>query len=216
MTLEDQAGQPIENPVEMDLKLSAAVQILQQDATYVSEFQMAYESPPSEATLRKALASFVRTLVSNRSAYDRYLRGETAALDERERIGLDVFLSDKTGCFHCHPGGALTNDGFFNNGGFVEGGDVGRQAITGRTGDKGKFKVPGLRNVGVTGPYMHDGSVATLEEVVDRYARGGLGDASTDPQVRPFTLTDTERQALLAFLRALTDDAFVSDPRFRP
>lgn len=215
-TLEAQAGQPIENPVEMNLSLPEAVARLNADATYVSAFQRAYAVAPTEDALRKALASFVRTLVSTDSAYDRFLRGDPSALSASAARGRELFLGERTGCFHCHSERTLTNDGFFNDGSYVEGGDVGREAITKRAGDRGKFRTPSLRNVALTAPYMHDGSVATLEAVVDQYARGGRGDPSTDVQVQPLDLDESEKADLVAFLRSLTDEAFVSDARFRP
>lgn len=214
-TLEEQTGKPIENPAEMDMPIADAVARLASDDGYVDTFQVAYGAPPSELSLRKALASFVRTLVSGRSTYDRSLGGEDGALDAGAKRGQALFFG-KAACFHCHPPGALTNDGFFNNGTYVEGGDVGRQGVTGLPGDLGKFKVPGLRNVAVSGPYMHDGSLATLEDVIDQYDHGGLGDGSTDPLIEPLGLAPEEKQDLLAFLRALTDEAFLSDPRFQP
>lgn len=88
--------------------------------------------------------------------------------------------------------------------------------MTGRSGDIGKFKVPGLRNVELTAPYMHDGSLLTLEDVVDQYDRGGRGDPTTDPQIAVLGLTDAEKADVLAFLRSLTDPSFVADARFRP
>lgn len=215
-SLEEQAGQPIENPVEMNLPLPEAVASLVGDPTYVAAFEAAYGGPPSESTLRKSLASFLATLVSGQSAYDQHLRGDDRRFGEDAQRGEAVFLSDRVGCFHCHPVGLLTNDGFFNNGSFEEGGDRGRQAITGRPGDLGKFKVPGLRNIGASGPYMHDGSVPTLTDVIEQYARGGRGDPTTDPQVRPISLSAAEKQDLLAFLTSLTDETFLSDPRYRP
>jgi cytochrome c peroxidase len=110
----------------------------------------------------------------------------------------------------------LTNEGLFNNGAYTAGADTGRQQITGRSGDTGKFKVPGLRNVELTAPYMHDGSLPTLEAVIDHYDRGGLGDPTTDPQIEPLALTREEKADLLAFLRSLTDPDFASDTRFAP
>jgi cytochrome c peroxidase len=214
-SLEEQAGMPIEDPLEMDLPLASAVERLASDQDYVEAFRRAYDAPPSEETLRKALASFVRTLVSGGSAYDRYLAGDSAALDATALRGEAIFFG-KAGCFHCHPPGALTNEGFFNNGTFVEGGDDGRRTVTGRTGDLGKFKVAGLRNIAASAPYMHDGSLETLEEVVEHYDRGGLGDPSTDPQLEPLGLSADEKDDLVAFLHALTDDDFLNDPRFQP
>jgi cytochrome c peroxidase len=214
-TLEEQAGKPIENPDEMDLSLADAAARVAADASYTPAFDDAYGGPVTEASLRQAIASFVRVLVSAGSPYDRHLRGDDADFGDAERRGEALFLSEKTGCFHCHPGGTLTNEGFFNNGVYSDGGDTGRQMITGRTGDAGKFKVPGLRNVAASAPYMHDGSLATLDDVLDHYTRGGTGNAFTDPTIEPLTLTADERADLLAFLRALTDPAFLSDPRWR-
>ncbi len=193
-----------------------AVTRIAADVRYRAAFDDAYGGPPREETLRKAIASFVRVLVSADSAYDRHLRGDDSAFGGPEQRGETVFLSEKAGCFHCHPGGMLTNEGFFNNGLYVDGGDTGRQMVTGRTGDLGKFKVPGLRNVAASAPYMHDGSLATLEDVLDHYERGGSGHVATDPAIAPLALTSDERDDLLAFLRALTDNAFLTDPRWTP
>jgi cytochrome c peroxidase len=215
-TLEQQTGKPIEHPDEMDLPLPEAVRRLTADPTYVTAFARAYDAAPDEELLRKALASFVRTLVSGDSPYDRFLGGDQGALPAAARRGLELFFGEKGACFHCHPPGTLTNDGFFNNGSFTAGGDPGRQALTGRTGDLGKFKVPGLRNIGVTGPYMHDGSVVTLEQVVEQYTHGGRGDPSVDPLILPLDLTPGEKSDLLSFLRALTDERFLRDRKFRP
>jgi cytochrome c peroxidase len=214
-SLEEQAGKPLENPDEMDLPLDEAVRRIADDEVYRRMVADAYGGPPSELNLRQALASFVRTIVSGDSAYDRHLRGDEGALEPSARRGLALFF-DKAGCFRCHPSGTLTNDGFFNDGSYQEGGDPGRRAITSRTGDLGKFKVPGLRNVAVTAPYMHDGSLATLEAVVDQYARGGRGGPNMDALIAPLELSADEKADLIAFLRALTDETFLRDPRYRP
>lgn len=214
-TLEEQAGKPIENPDEMDLPLSQAVARLAADASYVDAFTAAYGAGPDDRSLRYALASFVRILVSGASPYDRFIAGDAAALSPAARRGEAIFSGSRGNCFHCHPQETLTNDGFFNNGTFVDGGDVGRQALTSHAADRGKFKVPGLRNVAASAPYMHDGSLATLEEVIDQYDRGGRGDASTDPQIHPLHLTADEKADLATFLRALSDETFLTDPRLR-
>jgi cytochrome c peroxidase len=215
-TLEEQVGQPIENPIEMDLGLTTAVARLASDVSYREQFLMTYSSPPSVLALESALASFVRTLVSGESPYDHHLAGDLRALNESALRGESLFLSERGGCFHCHPAGSLTNDGFFNNGTFISGGDAGRQLVTGRPGDLGKFRVPGLRNVATSAPYMHDGSLATLEDVVTQYAAGGRGHPSTDPQISRRDLSSTDQQDLLAFLHALTDATFLADERLRP
>jgi cytochrome c peroxidase len=213
-TLEEQAGKPIENPIEMNLPLADAVARVAGDATYARAFTDAYGGPPTEETLRFALASFVRALVSGDSPYDRHLRGDDAAFGAAEARGEAIFSSERGGCFHCHPSGALTNDGYFNNGSYVAGGDRGRQLVTGRTGDLGKFRVPGLRNVAASAPYMHDGSLPDLAAVIEQYDRGGRGDPSTDPQIRPLGLGADEKADLLAFLRSFTDDRFLHDERY--
>jgi cytochrome c peroxidase len=215
-TLEEQAGKPIENPDEMDLPIADAVARIADDPSYVAAFDEAYAAPPSEASLRKALASFIRTLVSAGSGYDRHWRGDDTSFDEAARRGEAVFVGERGDCFHCHSAGRLTNEGLFNNGAYAGGTDTGRQLVTGRAGDVGKFKVPGLRNIELTAPYMHDGSLPTLEAVIDHYDRGGHGHPSTDPQIVPLSLTPEEKADLLAFLRSLTDPDFVTDPRFRP
>lgn len=215
-SLEKQAGQPIENPLEMDLALSEASLRLVRDPSYVEAFQNAYGEPPNETTLRKALASFVRSLVSGNSPYDRHLRGDDSDFGPQRKRGEALFLSEKAECFHCHPSGSLSNEGYFNNGSYTAGGDTGRQAVTGRVGDVGKFKVPGLRNIAVTAPYMHDGSLPTLEAVIEHYDAGGRGDPTTDPLIKPRSLSDDEKADLLEFLRSLTDDALLRDARFAP
>jgi cytochrome c peroxidase len=215
-TLEEQAAQPIENPVEMDLSLPDAVARVTSDPSYVAAFQKAYAEGPSELTLRKALASFVRSVVSGSSAYDRHLRGDDSDFGEQRKRGEALFSSEKAECFHCHPAGSLGNEGYFNNGSYTAGGDTGRQQVTGRVGDIGKFKVPGLRNVAVTAPYMHDGSLPTLEAVIEQYSAGGRGDRTTDPLIKPLSLTEEEKADLLEFMRSFTDDALLRDARFAP
>jgi cytochrome c peroxidase len=215
-SLEEQAGQPIENPLEMDLALSDAVAKVAADASYIESFQKAYGEAPSVVSLQKALASFVRSLVSGNSPYDRHRRGDDSEFGPQRKRGEELFLSEKAECFHCHPSGSLSNEGFFNNGSYIPGGDVGREQVSGRVGDIGKFKVPGLRNVAVTAPYMHDGSLATLEDVIEHYAAGGLGDPTTDPLIKPLSLSSEEKADLLEFLRSFTDAALLEDPRFAP
>jgi len=215
-SLEEQAGMPIENPVEMDLPRAEAVARLAADDSYVQAFAGAFGQPPSDLTMRQALASFVRTLVSGDSPYDRHLRGDDSSFPAEAQRGETVFFGERGGCFHCHAPGALTNDGFFNNGSYTDGGDPGREGVTGLPGDLGKFKVPGLRNVAVTAPYMHDGSLLTLDAVCWQYVQAGRDHTNIDPQIRQLDLCDEDVYDLVAFLNALTDDAFLNDSRYRP
>lgn len=215
-TLEEQAGKPIEDHNEMDLPMDVAVSWASSDPSYVADFQAAYSAPPDELNLRQALASFVRTLVSHQSRYDAYLAGDLRALSDSEQRGSDLFFGNKLGCFHCHTQSTLTNNGYFNDGSYEAGGDAGKQGVTGLTGDLGKFRVPTLRNIAVTSPYMHDGSLATLSDVIDQYAKGGRGDPSADVQIKPFEISAAEKEDLLLFLNALTDETFLTDSRYQP
>lgn len=207
---------PIVAPDEMDLPIDDAVARLRADEDYRRAFADAFGEEPTTATLVRAIATFVRTLVSRDSRWDRWRRGDANALTAAEQRGQAIFFGDRGECFHCHDGPDLTTGLYANSGTYVEGGDVGRQRVTLAPRDAGKFKIPTLRNVAVTAPYMHDGSVATLDDVVEHYARGGRGSPNTDPNVHPLPLTADERADLVAFLRALTDDAFLADVRLRP
>lgn len=214
-TLEQQAIAPIINPVEMDMTLEGVVERVKSDASYVQMFRDAYGSGPEPAWVTKAIASFVRTLVSGHSRYDRFLNGDPSALAPDEERGRQLFFGERAECFHCHIGFNLTNNTFQNNGLYLIYADSGRARITERSSDIAKFKVPTLRNIAVTSPYMHDGSLATLEEVVEHYAEGGKLHPNQSQTIRPLDLTPEEKRDLVAFLRALTDEAFLSDPEFR-
>jgi cytochrome c peroxidase len=211
-TLEQQAIGPITNPLEMDMTMGEVVERVAADPEYVRLSLAAYGSEPRPEVVTKGIASFMRSLVSGTSRYDRHLRGDAAALNASEKRGAAIALGERGDCFHCHVGFNLTNNTFANNG--MVSGDEGRRKITGRAEDEGKFKVPTLRNVALTAPYMHDGSLATLRDVVDFYSRGGQGHPNTDPTIRPLDLSEQEKQDLIAFLGTLTDEGFVKDPRF--
>lgn len=213
-TLEQQAVKPIENPLEMAMTLGDVAARLARDADSVRKFERAYAAPPSAETIPKALASFVRSLISSESRYDAFLGGNENALSEAERRGEQLFSGERGECFHCHVGYNLTSQGYRNNGVLLGDPDSGRFEITGKPLDRGKFKTPTLRNVGVTAPYMHDGSLATLEAVVDQYDAGGRGHENTDPLIKPLGLSDDEKADLVAFLNALTDEAFLTNPAF--
>jgi cytochrome c peroxidase len=222
-SLERQAIAPIKDMNEMDQPLDTAVAKVAADPSYRADFAAAFadEPAPTAIGLTRALASYVRTLVSGDSRWDRHRRGDATALSASEQRGRALFFGEKAECFHCHDGLFLTNNRFANNGSYRPGGDVGRQRVTLRAVDLGRFRVPSLRNVAVTAPYMHDGSLATLQDVVDHYARGGRGhgaeaDAAIDPVLRPLALDDGDKADLIAFLTALTDEAFLRDPRLSP
>jgi cytochrome c peroxidase len=211
--------------------------------------------PFTVPNVTKALAAFQRTFLSLNAPYDRYRRGEVTAISASARRGELLFFSRRTGCVQCHSGALFTlagggpplaapagilppppaaapDEAFFNTGLYnLSGGgsyplrNRGLFEITGRAEDMGRMKVPSLRNVSLSFPYMHDGSVGTLEDVVDHYARGGrligtgpnAGDGSLNPfrsaQIRPFPVSAGEKADLVAFLRALTDSSFVTSRR---
>ena len=204
-SLEQQVLEPVVNELEMDLSLAEAETRLRADASYAAEFMAVFGQVPDREALAKALASYVRTILSGDSRYDRYVAGEADALNERERLGLEVFRA-KGNCVTCHLGPNLTDERFHNTGvGYKDGQfvDDGRFAVTGRPGDRGAFKTPTLRDVALTSPYMHDGSLETLARVIEDYDRGGTPNPYLDPEIRELNLSDGEKDALEAFLRAL-------------
>jgi cytochrome c peroxidase len=179
----------------------------------------------------KAIAAFERTLISGRSRFDRYVfDDDSKALSDAEKRGMGLFFSARAGCAQCHSGlnfsGPLTYAGheqthasFANNGLYGADGrgsdDPGLFDHTHRASDKGKFRVPTLRNIALTAPYMHDGSLASLQQVVDHYASGGHRNNSQDPRVRPLFLSPAEKTDLIDFLESLTDREFIENPQFR-
>jgi cytochrome c peroxidase len=203
---------------------------LSADAGYMVDFQAAFpdESAPVALTnVMKAIASFERTLISGDAPVDRARRGEPEAMSASARRGEALFQSERLGCASCHgglgyssafflPPGASVLDGFRHNGlkAAYPANNAGLAALNPLPENNGRFRVPSLRNVALTAPYMHDGSLPTLEAVVAHYARGGAGHPYQDPRVKGFTLTETEAADMVAFLHALTDETFVQDPRF--
>ncbi|RKH46625.1 methanobactin export MATE transporter MbnM [Corallococcus sicarius] len=248
LTLEAQALTPLfgKEPVELGFADQQEVMLerLRSDPELSARFAEAFPaaSPPvSLATLTQALSAFQRTLLSGTSPYDRYLEGGVVdALSPAAKRGLALFLSERMECDHCHSGfnfqDATAHEAtpepilpFHNTGLYNEDGrgaypatDPGLIELTGRPDDMGRFRAPSLRNVAVTAPYMHDGSLVTLSDVLDHYAAGGLararnGGAASPLQsafVRGFTLTPAEKADVLAFLESLTDAEFLADPRF--
>lgn len=202
-SLEEQVLEPIADPDEMGLPLPRAAARLSSDPEYVAAFERVFRRPPAVPDLARALASYVRSLRSGNSALDRFSAGDTTALTPLAREGYRTFLGPAR-CAFCH-GGPLFSDGGFHNTGVGWGdGDPGRAAVTGREEDRGAFKTPSLRDVARSAPYMHDGSLGTLEEVVEFYDRGANPNPHLDPEIGPLHLTPREREALVAFLRSLS------------
>jgi cytochrome c peroxidase len=239
-SLESQMRQPLfnEHPLEMGLRSDggAAVKALLAEANYLPQFQAAYPDDPSPVSMEhiiKAIASFERTLISGRSPFDHYLfDDEHSALSEPAKRGMALFYSARVGCAQCHSGinfsgpiiyvGHENERALFANTGLYDvdrrgaypPSDQGLIEVTHRGADMGKFRVPTLRNIALTAPYMHDGSVPTLNDALDHYVHGGRKNPHQDPRVRAFSLTESERAELLAFLDSLTDRDFVEKPEF--
>ena len=249
--LEDQALTPLfgEDPIEMGLggREQELLDMLNGDERYQRMFREAFpgvDEPVSVINMVRAISAFVRSIVSFRAPYDAYLAGDDSAISESAKRGEALFFSERTECFHCHGGFNFTdstthetsrverfgyhNTGLYNigNTGAYPPQNIGLADITGERRDMGRFRAPTLRNIVLTAPYMHDGSVDTLANVIRHYERGGrlieegpyAGDGNTNPFksefVRGFEITDQERDDLIAVMNTLTDDAMVLDPRW--
>ena len=204
--LEQQVVQPILAKLEMDLTLEEAVERLQSSRSYHKEFNRVFGRDPNPEDLASALAAYVRTINAGDSPYDRYLFGDRDALTEQQLAGLKLFRG-KANCTFCHAGPNLSDEEFHNTGVAWRDGkylDEGRALVTQLGTDRGKFKTPTLREVSRTAPYMHDGSLATLEDVVKFYSDGGRDNPNRDIVLQRLNLSDRERADLVSFLRALS------------
>jgi cytochrome c peroxidase len=216
-TLELQVRVPIEDHNEMGFNMAELVNRLQEHPEYPELMEEAYGRGTSAFAITRALAAFQRTLISGNSPFDEYeYQGNTGAMSEAAKRGMEIFFGEEAQCSSCHSGFNFTSYAFENNGLYLVYEDTGRARITGLSEDVGRFKVPTLRNVALTGPYMHDGSVQSLEAVIDHYADGGKGHENQSPLVKPLNLTAGEKADLLAFLSALTDTDFINNPDFKP
>lgn len=212
-TLEMQVLVPLQEPSEMGHNIVTACEELEADYEVLA--QAAYGRSLDPFVMTRALALFQRTLLSGDAPWDRWQRGEAEMPADVQR-GAQLFGSEGLGCDRCHAPPFFTTHGFANNGLEAVSVDPGRWRLTGEPSDSGAFKIPTLRNIGFTPPYMHDGRFSHLGEVLDHYATGGAGHAHQDSLLAPFTLTGQERSDLLAFLGALNDTAFVDDDRWTP
>ena len=212
-SLEQQALNPISNPDELGGDVDLVLQALRGDESYVEQFKSAFPetsgSPVSADNLARAIASFERTLVTGNAAVDRFRAADYEALTRKARQGMWIFES-RGGCWQCHSGPNLTDEAFHNTG--VSFGtpnrDTGRFEFTEQEQDKFKFKTPTLRNIEFTAPYMHDGSMKTLREVVEFYSRGGAPkDPGLDTRMKPLNLTEEEIEFLVEFLKSFSGNA---------
>lgn len=225
-TLRQQVLMPIQDKSEMNETLPNVLSKLRSDPATVKQFEQAFGTPDIEADrLAKALEQFLLTLVSQESRFDQAARKVTG-LSESEKRGLKLFVTEfdparglrGADCFHCHGGTLFTSQQFASNGLELAADDVGLMAVTKNEADRGKFKVPSLRNVARTAPYMHDGRFATLEEVVAHYSSGVRRTPTLDPNLAKhpeggLQLTPAEQADLVAFLKTLDDEPFTLTAR---
>lgn len=212
--IENQPLGPIQNPVEMAETLPSVIAKLNADPSYRTQFAAAFgDDSITTQRICKSLAQFMGLMVSANSKYDKYTRGEIQ-LSTQESNGLAVF---RTKCASCHSEPLFTDEGFHNNGLPIDNtiNDYGKFTITHLPADSMKFKTPSLRNVSVTGPYMHDGRFITLSECLDHYTTGITQSTTLDPLLTTgISLTPQQKADILAFLGTLTDVEFMNDRRF--
>lgn len=216
-SLEVQILAPIPDPVEMNLYLDKAIKRLQNSEKYKAWFQKVFKDEPSAFGLTRSIAAFERTLISGNSPYDKYkFQNQKNALSSSQIMGLELFNSEKLKCNQCHSGFNFTNNSFENNGLYENYIDTGRARITNLPEDVGKFKVPSLRFVALTAPYMHDGSLPDLESVINHYASGGNSHKNKSHLIQGFEISEEEKLDLIHFLESLTDEEFLKNDAFKP
>lgn len=212
--IEDQVHFPIQDPNEMNLAYETAVARIAGNQKYLEAFKKLYKAYPNKENVANAIAEFERSLESSNTPYDDYMNENGEALSPSAKRGMEVFLSEKAKCFDCHFSPDFTGDEFRNIGLYdgVEWNDKGRFEVSGDSSDLGKFKVPGLRNIGVTGPYMHNGKFKTLKEVIEYYDNPYKFVAKPinmdEALLKPLNLSEQEKEDLLNFLLSLTDRQF--------
>jgi cytochrome c peroxidase len=215
-SLEMQVLVPVQEHNEFDFNMIALERRLQQNAEFNTLAEAAYGTAITYKIVMEALATFERSLVSGNSRYDQYVnQGKLYTMTTTELAGMELFFSERTNCFKCHGGFNFTNYGFENNGLYVNYSDPGRNRLTGKESDVALFKVPSLRNIEFTAPYMHDGSVKTLADVIEHYNGGGKNHVHQSPLIQPLNLSQKEKRQLEAFLKSLTDHEFMNNLKFR-
>lgn len=215
-SLEEQAKGPIANPLEMTAEKTAdaahreSVKRLVAIPGYAKRFKQVFGDQKVDIDhVAKAIATYERTVYSGNSAYDRYQAGDKQALTPAQVRGMDVFFN-KAACDSCHLGFNFTDGSYANTGIGMDKPmpDLGRFQVTAKEEDRGSFKTPTLREIEHTAPFMHDGSLKTLEEVVEHYNKGGIKNPTLDQRMKPLKLTDIEKQDLVAFLKSLNGEGW--------
>jgi cytochrome c peroxidase len=206
-SLELQVLAPIENDDEMGMTIGAVCDRLNTDEYYRKAFRLIWDTAATPYTVTRSIAAFERTLIGGNSKYDRFANGDSSTFTSDERNGFILFNTERFNCSSCHSGRLFTNNSIENNGLYVSYTDNGLFRLSLKQGDMGKFKVPTLRNIALTAPYMHDGSMRRLEDVIDHYDNGGANHANKSEFIKPIHMTDDERKSLIAFLKTLTEES---------
>ena len=216
-TLEMQVLVPIQEHNEFDHNILVIAEELSEDTNYILMALKAYESEVTPFVITRALANFQRTLISGNSRYDQYAyQGMIDRLSEEEIKGMNLFFSDEFKCSACHSGVLFTSFDFANNGLKEVYEDEGRFRLTHLETDRAVFKIPSLRNIEHTGPYLHDGSIESLEEIIDIYSEGGFSHQNKSELLNdPLNISNTEKQELIAFLKCLSDPTFLNNDRWQ-
>lgn len=229
-TLEEQAVLPIIDDIELDDTWENVELKLRRHEKYPAMFREAFgietKGEITQDLATKAIAQFERSIVSFDSKFDRVSQLNEGWLSDEEELGRQLFtvepsqqVNDHPGCSHCHFNPLFTDNDYRNNGlddveNLEDFEDTGLGGVNNNVIDYGKFRVPTLRNIALTGPYMHDGRFETLEEVIESYKQGGHGVINEDPNILPFTLSEEDKSNLLEFLHTLTDESFLTNPAY--
>lgn len=201
-TLEMQVLVPVQEHSEMAFNMVLLAQRLNASTAYKNDFLEAFGDSATSYTITRAIAQYERTLIQDLSPFDEYVRGDNEALSAAAKKGFELFYG-KAGCDGCHSGPLMTNFGFYNNGTQISTDDYGRAELTLDSADFYLFKVPSLRKVALTAPYMHDGSLASIQDVLEQYNQGGVGHNYTSDGIAPLNLNESELVALEEFLSTL-------------
>lgn len=215
-TLEMQVLVPIQEHNEFNHNIVDICKELNADIEYNKDALKCYNREFDPFVLTRAISNFERSFISGNSRFDEYFfQNKNASLTENEIKGLNLFRSNKTNCSQCHKDFNFTNYAFENNGLYEIYADSGRMRLTNLESDRGLFKVPTLRNIEFTAPYMHDGSIQTIEEVIEHYNSGGKNSVNKSEFLKPLHLSSEEKQDLVSFLKALTDYKFLNNKNFK-
>jgi len=214
-TLELQIVAPLMHENEMGFDLFTLAERLVENELYQALSLKAFDRELDPAAIAYSIAAFERSLLSYQSKYDTYISEDTTVFNKEEKRGFELFYSDSLNCSSCHNGINLSNYKFYNIGLYENYSDPGRWRITEKSADIGKFKVPTLRNIEYSAPYMHDGSIATLKEVIIFKMSGGVNHENKSDKVHSFHLNEKDQKALLSFLKSLSDPIFVAREKER-